>query len=97
MSRTIARIDSNQPEIVEKLRDMGAEVLHLHTLGRGVPDILVCFRERLYLCEIKDGAKKPSARKLTDDEQKWHAKWPGPVYIVESFEDAQKILEAENE
>lgn len=93
MSRTVARIDSNQPALVAYLRGVGASVLHLHTLGRGVPDLLVCHRDTLYLVEVKDGAKPPSKRKLTPDEQRWHAEWNGPVYVIESVDDVVKLLE----
>ena len=39
--RLRARIDKNQPIIVEALRAGGASVVHLHQLGQGTPDILV--------------------------------------------------------
>ena len=41
--RRIARVDRNQAEIVQALRSMGATVQHLHTIGKGCPDILVGF------------------------------------------------------
>ena len=37
----IARVDANQPEIVEAVRKVGGEVLHTYTLGQGAPDIFV--------------------------------------------------------
>lgn len=39
--RTAARVDENQPAIVQALERIGARVLHLHTLGKGAPDLLV--------------------------------------------------------
>lgn len=39
--RRAARVDRNQPEIVAELRERDYIVVHLHTLGKGVPDILV--------------------------------------------------------
>ena len=41
MVRRAARIDENQPEIVEALHKAGTSVVHLHQLGQGVPDLLV--------------------------------------------------------
>ena len=78
-----ARIDTNQPEIVEALRKAGASVQHLHMVGHGCPDILVCFRDLLFLMEIKSGRGK-----LTIDEQIWHAAWGGQVAIVRTIEEA---------
>jgi hypothetical protein len=39
--RRAARVDENQPIIVEALRAGGASIVHLHQLGQGIPDILV--------------------------------------------------------
>ena len=83
-----ARIDANQPEIVRALRKAGCSVQPLHTVGGGVPDLLVCRGTCLYLLEIKDGAKPPSARQLTPDQKAWHRDWCGPVHVVESIEAA---------
>lgn len=44
--------------------------------------------------EIKDGAKPKSARKLTPDQVVWHEKWLGSVYVVESVDDALKVMES---
>ena len=38
--RQKARVDQNQPIIVEALRASGASVVHLHQLGHGIPDLL---------------------------------------------------------
>lgn len=89
-----ARIDVNQPEIVDALRKAGCFVQSLATIGKGCPDLLVG-RDRLWYClEVKDGAKVPSARKLTRDEQDWHdrARLFAPVHIAESIDDALRIV-----
>lgn len=86
--RRQAKADGNQVEIVKALRDIGATVQHLHTIGKGCPDILVGYRGVNYLMEIKDGSKPPSKRKLTKDEQAWFNEWKGSVIVVESIEDA---------
>jgi len=88
MARRAAAVDANQPEIVKALRSVGATVQHLHTVGKGCPDILVGHRGRNFLLEIKDGAKVPSARKLTDDEAAWHQQWLGNVAIVSNTDEA---------
>ena len=83
-----ARIDANQPQIVAALRKLGATVLHLHTIGKGAPDILIGYRGKNALAELKDGTKPPSARQLTDDEKRFHAEWRGQVAIIESVDEA---------
>lgn len=88
------RVDTNQPEIVNALRKVGATVAPTHTLGRGFPDLVVGFRGYNYLLEIKDGSKPPSKRKLTPDELKWHEEWNGQVAIVNSIDEALRVIGA---
>jgi Holliday junction resolvase len=82
-----AKVDLNQAEIVAAFRKLGCCVMHMHTLGKGVPDILVARRGRLWLVEVK-GAKG----KLTPDQEEFHAAWP--VHIVRSVDDAIKLMGA---
>lgn len=90
--RRAAKIDENQAQIVSALRRMGATVASLASVGNGVPDLLVGYRGVNHLMEVKDGAKVPSARKLTPAELEFHAKWRGTVHVVESLGDAMKII-----
>ncbi len=90
--RRDARVDANQARIVEVLRQVGATVQHLHTVGTGCPDILVGWQDNNYLMEIKDGRKPPSKRRLTDDEIKWHDTWGGQVAIVHNETEALSVL-----
>jgi hypothetical protein len=86
--RRAAKVDANQAEIVAALRQIGASVQPLHAVGQGCPDLLVGWRGMVSLLEIKDGSKPPSARKLTPDQEKWHAAWRGQVAVVETVEQA---------
>ena len=88
----IARVDRNQAEIVSALRQIGATVQPIHMVGRGCPDLLVGFRSRNYVLEVKDGAKVPSARKLTPDELRWHDDWRGEVFIVKDEYEAIEVI-----
>lgn len=88
MSRWARRADGNQPEIVEALRSIGCSVCPLHTVGGGVPDLLVDLRGRTVLIEIKDPKKPKSDRQLTVAQLKFHNEWTGPIYIVETIEQA---------
>ncbi|WP_435170784.1 hypothetical protein [Falsirhodobacter sp. 1013] len=86
--RTAAKVDANQPEIVKALRKAGASVQPLHSVGSGCPDLLVGYRGINLAIEVKDGAKPPSARKLTADQVEWHAGWRGQVAVVASVAEA---------
>ena len=90
--RRAARIDANQPEIVAALRGVGAAVQPLHTVGKGCPDLLVSHRMTNYLIEIKDGAKPPSARRLTQDQLDWHDAWRAPVFVVSTIAEALAVI-----
>ena len=86
------RIDDNQQTIVNILRTTGATVVSLSGVGKGVPDLLVGFRGVTLLMEIKDGKKPPSDRKLTTDQQKWHAEWRGGALAIVDSADSALIM-----
>ena len=92
--RRAAKVDANQAEIVAALRAVGATVQPLHSVGKGCPDLLVGYRGRNLLIEVKDGAKPPSARKLTPDQIEWHATWRGSVAQAKSIEEALALIQA---
>jgi hypothetical protein len=90
--RRDAKADANQPEIVEKLRDIpGVSVEPIHRLGQGKPDLLIGYRQRNYLIELKNG-NRPCDRVLTPDESKWHARWRGQVVVAGTFEEICDVL-----
>lgn len=86
------KVDANQPEIVKALRQVGCTVSHLHKVGAGIPDLLVGRNGVNYLLEIKDGAKAPSAQKLTEDQVIWHDEWKGQKEVVNSVNAALKAV-----
>lgn len=88
------RIDSNHRLIVRALRDVGVTVLSLADLGKGAPDIACGWRGQNWLFEIKDGSLPPSRRKLTPDEEQFHATWRGQVAVIESVDEALKAIGA---
>jgi Holliday junction resolvase len=91
--RRAAKIDANQDQVVEALRAAGAVVQSLAAVGQGVPDLLVGFQGKTLLMEVKDGRKPPSARRLTEDQLKWHGAWlGGPVAIVDGPDAALRML-----
>ncbi len=86
----IRRVDMNQREIVLALRNHGASVQCIHDLGKGCPDLLVGFRGKNFLLELKTDSKKD----LTPDEKEWHSKWAGSVCRVDSTEEALILIGA---
>jgi hypothetical protein len=90
--RVRARKDSNHNEIVKAFRQLGASVHDTAQLGAGFPDICVAIGKTTLLIEIKDGEKPPSARKLTEDEAKFHDEWQGWLEIVCSVDDVINLV-----
>ena len=83
--RRAAKVDANQPEIVDALRAVGASVQDLHKVGGGCPDLLVAYHGFNVLLEVKnlDGRNR-----LGDAQRDWIDKWRGPVVIVHTVNDA---------
>lgn len=94
--RRAAKVDRNQAEIVAALRAIGAKVTLLSAVGDGVPDLLVFYRGHFIMVEVKDGTKPPSARKLTPDQQSWHAVHKDArVFVVTSVDEAIAAVQRE--
>lgn len=87
-------MDANQPEIVKALRQVGASVQPLHIVGQGCPDLLVGYRFRNYLIEVKDGSKPPSHRRLTPDQEDWYSRWRGQKAIATDIDSALRVIGA---
>ena len=79
----IKRVDFNQKEVVNCLKKIeGISVQHLHTIGKGCPDILVGYAGHNYLYEIKsDGGT------LTPSEEVFFRTWKGHVKVVFSADE----------
>jgi len=81
--RVKVKRDGNEAAIAEALRAAGYAVQTLEQ-GKGVPDLLVCGPDgRLSMLEVKQPGEK-----LTQAQVKWHAAWPGRVYVVHTPEEA---------
>lgn len=87
------KTDANHAEIRKALRDAGASVADLSGSGNGIPDMLVGYRGANWLVEAKDGKKRPSERKLTTAQVKFHAEWKGQIAVVTTAEEALALLE----
>jgi len=84
----IRKVDANQKQIVDALRKIhGVTVFSTHTIGKGVPDIVVGYCGQNYLFEIKDGDKLPSQQKLTPMEVTFFETWKGQVKVATCLDD----------
>jgi Holliday junction resolvase len=85
----IKKVDKNQKDVVKALRDYGATVFLLHTVGGGIPDLMCCYADQTILMEVKDGADK----KLTPQQIILFANWQGgPLHRVNSVQEAVDVL-----
>lgn len=87
------KIDANQPQIVAALRKAGCAVEHLHSVGKGCPDLLCAIDGQTFLIEVKDGSKPPSKQALTPDQIVWHAQWKARVHVVNSVDGALAVAQ----
>jgi len=86
--RRAARTDANQPDIVKALRKVGATVF---VIGRPV-DLLVGYRNKNWILEVKDPDQPAWDRKLTPFQTTFFQEWQGQVDKVETAEEAIKII-----
>jgi hypothetical protein len=88
--RTAARADANQDAIVAALRLEGYIVWNI----RWPVDLLVGTGTAWLPMEVKDGAKPPSARKLTEDQEAFFFAGGGPTAVVTDVESALRAARA---
>lgn len=87
------RVDATQKAVVDALRKIGASVRVTSMLGQGFPDLTVGYQGLTFLVEVKDGSLKPSAQRLTPDEQRFVEGWRGSaVMIVGSAAEAVETI-----
>lgn len=79
--RRAAKVDDNQEEIVKALRKIGVSV---EIIGKPV-DLLLWHRGHYSLMEIKNLEGRD---RLTEDQLKFIARWPGKIHIVHTPEQA---------
>lgn len=88
--RIHGKVDANHAEIVAALRGIGAHVQSIANIGDGCPDLLVSFRGKWFVFEVKSPGGK-----LTPDETKWHNAARASVFLAYSADEAIRVLERE--
>ena len=80
------KVDKNQVDVVERLREAGYGVFSIAIVGRKYPDLVVGKNNLNILVELKsDGGK------LNDGQSDFFESWPGHVIVAYSSEE---IIEA---
>lgn len=95
--RRAAKVDDNHAEIRAAFRALGAEVVDCSHVGEGFPDLLVGWRGRVLLVEVKDGSKPVRLQKLTPAQTVFHAGWERvgcKVHVVTNEAEAFALLGA---
>ncbi len=97
MPKHACKVDNNQKELVQRLRDWGCSVQPLHAVGAGVPDLLAAYpwsyqgreRSHTFLVEVKAEGRKP---RLTPKQVQWHGAWQGRILIARTVDDIDRYL-----
>lgn len=87
--RSRPRLDANHLEICQALNAVGASVQSLAALGGGCPDLLVAYRNRTFVLELKT-----ETGTLTKAQESWLLHWQGPVSIVRDANGALRAIGA---
>jgi hypothetical protein len=87
VTRYAAKVDANQPLIVQAFRDRGCSVKHLHRMGEGCPDIAVGMQGLTRFVEIKTDKGKHTQAQLD-----WLEDWTGGAYLVRNIGDVEACV-----
>jgi hypothetical protein len=97
MARRANRKDANHAAIAQLLRQVGAHVIDAAVAPALGFDLLVVYRGRTYIMEVKDGSKPPCERQLTPNEQEQQAaleRHGVKYHVVLSEDEALRVIGA---
>lgn len=88
MARRASRVDGNQTAIVQRFRECGASVLHLHMVGDDCPDLLIGTKGVNVLVELKTDTGT-----LSLGQREFIKGWRGAdVWVIRSPDEAQMLV-----
>jgi hypothetical protein len=89
-----ARVDANQLATIKEFQRAmpDASVFDASACGEGFPDLVVGWRGRNYLFEIKNPDVRPSDRRLTEPQEAFHGSWQGQVHVVHSAAEMLAVM-----
>ena len=83
------RVDENQKSLIHTFICLGASVLNLSTVGRGCPDLLIGYKGKTVLVEIKSSTKAT----FTEPQIKFMQEWRGgAVSRIDSVDAAIRLI-----
>ena len=83
------RVDENQQQLVHTFIALGASVLNLSRVGQGCPDLLIGYKNKSVLVEIKKDFKAT----FTEPQIKFMQNWRGgAVSRVDSVDAAIRLI-----
>lgn len=86
LNRRNPRRDANEPSIVKCLKRYGASVIRLSS--KGAPDLLVCYRGRVVLMEVKTAKGRATSAQEATSAEGW------PVVTVRTDVEAAEAIGA---
>lgn len=86
--RRNSKIDTNQKQFVVALRKIGASVAITSNMGSGFPDLIVGYRDKNYMIEVKTAKGK-----LTEEQKVFASRWRGQYNVCRDLEDVAVLLE----
>jgi len=93
--RRNARVDANQSEIVDAALALGATVQSLAAVGAGCPDLVIGYRGKNYLIEVKNPSQPRYDREKNQWQKKFRDRWQGQVAVIETVEQLHELLRGE--
>jgi hypothetical protein len=89
-----ARVDANQLATIKEFQRAmpDASVFDASACGEGFPDLVVGWRGKNYLFEVKNPDVRPSDRKLTEPQEAFHGSWQGQVHVVHSAAEMLAVM-----
>lgn len=89
------RVDQNQQQIIDALRQAGASVQVLSRFGQGVPDLLVGITtHKGKAVNVLVEVKNPEGRcDLTPPEKRWIEAWKGQIAICRCPAEVLAVLD----
>lgn len=95
MRPKVHNVDKNQQSIVEKLRDVGASVISTAHMGYGFPDLVVGFRGKNFLFEVKNPDTRYGKKGMSETQKTWAQQWTGgSVIVIYTIDDALRAMGA---
>ena len=85
--RRAARVDNNQAEIVDLLRQIPG--VTVEPIGKPV-DLLIGYRGLNFLIEVKN---KDGFDTLTDAQIRFISEWKGQIRVAHTFDEILKLLQ----